>query len=617
MPVFSLLSLASFYTGWMYFHSQKQYPGARMLGWGFMLWGVHLWGFGVQSLLPPSLLVPGYIGSGALALFIAMGMVVLVLEEAKDEHDLLADEFRKGLANRRQLEEEILVSEQRYRLLFNTASDAILVVDGESLEVLEANERAETLVGASDPEGKARKLAELFPDWREKLETTPGNRRGIEELFASSREFVLARANGSRVQCEGSANWVQCNQRSVLQIAFREITERKKLEQQLRQAEKLAALGQLVAGVAHELNNPLAVIMGYAQILAAQGYPANRVQSDLKKILHESERAAKIVRNLLTFSRPREPQLAPVDINQIVSNVVEAQEAEMESAAIQFHSRLARELPKTMADSHQIEQVMTNLITNAVQELSRHQGRRTIEVLTEQKENIICITVIDSGPGISRDVMPKIFDPFFTTKGPGKGTGLGLSLCYSIIQEHRGRILVESELGKGAKFLIELPLVRCDQFPTPETPSSSLPSSRGKGAVGETHRVLIVDDEPGIVDVLKSLLKESDCTVDGARNGVEALALIRQTQYDLIISDLCMPDLGGEALYRQVLEFSPLLARRIIFITGDTISGGSRQFLESTSNCWFGKPFNLGEIEKIVHRVLSETPVPALGVVRA
>ena len=409
----------------------------------------------------------------------------------------------------------------------------------------------------------------------------------------------------------------EVNHRSVLQITLHEVTERKKLEQQLRQSEKLSALGQLVAGVAHELNNPLAVVMGYAQILVAQGFPPARVRGDLPKILHESERAAKIVRNLLTFARPRDPQLAPVDLNRIVSNIADTQEAEMESGAIQFHARLAPGLPRTMADAHQIEQVLANLVANAVQALGQHSGRRVLEVATEQRGEVLRLSVADSGPGIPAEVVPKIFDPFFTTKSPGKGTGLGLSICHSIIQEHHGRIWVETEEGKGAKFIIEIPLIRCDGVTRPEE-RSGLPSSGGS-PVSETrkHRVLVVDDEPGIVDVLRAVIEESGCSVEAAYNGAEALGLIRGTQYDLIISDLCMPDLGGEALYREVRQLSPVLARRIIFITGDTVTGGSREFLESTGNRWFGKPFNLGEIEQVVRVFLSEEPVAAPVTIQA
>lgn len=605
LPVFALLALASVFSGCLYLRFRGRYRGASLLAYGFILWGIHLLGFPLQPYLPPLLSVFEYYTTAALALFIALGMIVLVLEEAQERHRVLLDKFKLGIASQRELEQEAVISEQKYRALFRSAGDAIFLVDLETLDIVEANEEAQKLVlGDRRGEELPRSFLSILSELRWREASVVGNNRRIAAIIQPSREFAIRRANAVEVPCEGSVTMVEYNRRPILLVMVREISERKKFEQQLRRSEKLSALGQLVAGVAHELNNPLAVIMGYAQILTSQEQPIGRVRGDLQKILHESERAAKIVKNLLTFARPRDPQLTPVDLNSLVTTVAENHEAEMEGAAVVFHLSLQPDLPRTMADPHQIEQVLTNLMTNAVHALSEHNGRRLLEVRTERQGANVRIIVADTGPGIPGDVVPKIFDPFFTTKGPGKGTGLGLSICHSIIEEHHGRIVVESETDKGTRFSIDLPIVECPQRP-PAPTEPVVPVSEPL-ADPSRYRVLLVDDEPGIIEVLQTLLGEKGYTIESACNGAQALEMIQARPYDLVISDLCMPGLGGEALYDRIRKLSPALARRVIFITGDTVSGMSRAFLDSTGNRWFAKPFNLDEIQSTVSAFLKQ-----------
>jgi CheY-like chemotaxis protein len=389
------------------------------------------------------------------------------------------------------------------------------------------------------------------------------------------------------------------------------VTERKRMEQQLRRAERLTALGKLVAGVAHELNNPLAVVMGYAQILSKNGAVDEKSQRDILKILHESERAARIVRNLLSFARPREPQLAPVDINAVIADAVEASLPRLQAAHIELITSLARELPRTLADATQLEQVLGNLITNAIQALAQHDGPRTLRVSSERCADTIRLRVADTGPGIPVEIQDRIFDPFFTTKPPGQGTGLGLSICYSIVEEHGGRLWVESRPGEGACFTVELPLREGVAQP-PEPPATPPQQSRPSAATG-SPRVLVVDDEPGIVDVLKQALGAAGYCVDTAAEGASGLELIRDGGYDAIITDLCMPGMSGEQLYGAVREFSPELARRIVFLTGDTVSPATRAFLERTGNRWLSKPFNIGEVERVLETVLREPATASCG----
>ena len=602
-PVFVLLASASIFTGLLYCRHRTRYHGADLLAAGFILWGLHLIAYPLQPFLTIRALALSYFSSAILALFIALGMVVRVLEEARERNQTLLGEFKKGVATRRQLEQEIVVSGQKYRALFDSASDAIFLVDLETLEIVEANESGCRLMQYTGVDQAPRSFLDFCPDLRCEGASLLEHKRAFDAMFSPSNEFYMARSNGERILCEGSVNLVQDNRRSVLQVNVREITERKRLEQQLRQTEKLSALGQLTAGVAHELNNPLAVVMGYAQLLSRRDPTQGAAKDELVKILHESERAAKIVRNLLTFARPRDPQMMPVDVNYLLLSFLERHETELVEHNITLGKRLAPNLPKTMADPHQIEQVLTNLFVNAVQALAASDGPRRIEMTTENCGKFLRITVADSGPGIPPEIVGKIFDPFFTTKPPGQGTGLGLSISHSIVEEHGGQIWVESERGKGAKFMVELPFVA--QPIEPAIPQPALgPGEIGAGAA--QYRLLVVDDEPGIVEVLKTILGDAGYTVETACNGDEALKRIESSHFDLIISDLCMSGTDGETLYKSVRENHPELAERIIFITGDTVSSRSRAFLEWTGNRWFSKPFNISEIEEVVANFLRE-----------
>jgi two-component system, NtrC family, sensor kinase len=571
------------------------------------LWPLPLLPFLFQKSPLPGVMTADYLMSAVLALCIALGMLILTLEEGQKRNETLTGEINTGAAHRRLLEQEINVSEQKYRLLFDSASDAIFLVDLASLEIVEANPAATELAGRAADKLVGRSLQDFCPKLRERSASLLENKKAVEQLFDTAGEFHLVRGQGEQMLCEGSATLVDYHQRPVMQMNAREITGRKKMEQQLRQAEKLSALGQLVAGVAHELNNPLAVVMGYAQILSKHKSLEEKVKKDLLKILHESERAAKIVRNLLTFARPREPHMAVVDVNRLVADALETREIQVHSAQVQVLRKLAPDLPATNADADQIEQVLANLMANAIQALDNHLGKRVIEVTTEKRGDKIRIAVADSGPGIPLQILDRIFDPFFTTKGPGKGTGLGLSICYSIMEEHKGKIWVESEVGKGARFIAELPVVICrdtvDEW-------SGAGDDREIDPEAPQRRLLIVDDEPGIIEVLQEVLSNKGYRIETASNGAQALNRIASQEYDLIISDLCMPEMSGERLHAALREHYPHMLDRIIFVTGDTVSPGSRSFLEQTGARWLSKPFNIAEIERLVHGCLKANPLP-------
>lgn len=603
-PVFFLLAAASFHTGILYYRNRKQYRSANVLAAGFVLWAMHLLVYPCHQFMSTGMVAASYFGNAVLAFFIAMGMIAQMLEEARERNETLVAEYLKGVARRRLLEQAVSATEQKYSVLFDAASDAIFLVDLDTMKIVEANQAAQRLVQRTSADLIGRAISELCPELRAQGEALLDKKRAFDSVFRPSHEFVLLLPAGAQVECEGSLNLLQCDTRPVVQLNIREIGERKRLEHQLRRAEKLSAIGQLVAGVAHELNNPLAVIMGFAQIMAKQKAIDERTKVDLLKIVHESERAAKIVKNLLTFAQPREPHLAPVDVNTIITNVLAAHERHVQMGDLHVRRFLRGDLPKCMADVNQLEQVITNLVVNAIHALSTHNGMRVLELKTDLSDSLVRISVSDTGPGIPKAIQNRIFDPFFTTKAPGKGTGLGLSISHTIITEHHGRLWFDSVQGQGTRFHIELPLAVAAEEPL------VLPATDDRASAAATrahaHRVLVVDDEPGIVEVLREVLTSVGYSVDTATNGAEALSRVSSGLYDAIISDLCMPEVSGRQFYEMVREIRPDLARRIIFVTGDTVSPDSRSFLEGTGNRWFSKPFDIEEIEQVVEDAMRE-----------
>jgi PAS domain S-box-containing protein len=386
-----------------------------------------------------------------------------------------------------------------------------------------------------------------------------------------------------------------------IEALMRDVTERKRLEDQARdlyhqllQAEKLAALGQTISGVAHELNNPLATILTWAERLAQR--PADdQTKRGLDAILGESERAARIVRNLLTFARKRHTTRAMVNLNQVIRETLALRSYEQRLSNIAIIDALASGLPQVFADPHQMQQVLLNLIINAEQAMIGAHGRGTLILRTwhDPERDAVVLEVHDDGPGVPDDVQPKIFDPFFTTKEVGKGTGLGLTVAYAIVQEHGGRLTVKSTPGGGASFYVELPVSEtglAQALPRPPERTFSPPAS----AAGAT--VLVVEDEVALGTAVAEALVDAGFIVDRAGDGLEALERVRARDYDLIVCDLKMPRLDGPSFFRELEAENAPMTRRILFVTGDVAGTDAERFLEESGCRWLAKPFRLRDL---------------------
>ena len=414
---------------------------------------------------------------------------------------------------------------------------------------------------------------------------------------------------------DGTAVWVEVTARSEAEGAsllrvealMRDVSERKRLDdrsrdlyQQLLQAEKMAALGQTISGVAHELNNPLATILSWAERLSEKGLD-DAARRGVEVILSEADRAARIVRNLLTFARKRQSTRAMIDLNQVVSETLTLRAYEHKLTNVSVVTALASGLPQVFADSHQIQQVLLNLVINAEQAMLSAHGRGSLVIRTwhNVEDDALALEVCDDGPGVPVEMQTKIFDPFFTTKEVGKGTGLGLTVAYAIVQEHGGHIRVESQPGRGASFVVELPMSGTGATAKPlRQPAPSMEAVRGAS-------VLLVEDERALAAAVMDALRDAGLQVDYAGDGEEALSHVRQKTYDAIICDLKMPRVDGMTLYRAIAAATPALARRIIFVTGDVAGTDAERFLEDSGCRWLAKPFRLADLLRAVREALA------------
>jgi signal transduction histidine kinase/CheY-like chemotaxis protein len=400
--------------------------------------------------------------------------------------------------------------------------------------------------------------------------------------------------------------------------------------EQLVQTEKLAAVGQLVSGVAHELNNPLQGVLGYAELMLA-AKPAELETEELKAIRDNANRAAGIVRNLLTFAGRTSSARGWQQINRIVADALATRETQLTSAGIEVRFEPAERLPLVYVDQSRLEDVIVNLIENAEAAIaSRREGQSLSPIVPERARGEILVTtrreaepdrilidVADNGSGLNVEVLTRVFDPFFTTREVGKGTGLGLSVCYGIVREHGGHISVSNRAIGGAVFTVELPVMAesviaataaarlrpasDDETPAPE-PALSPPAlePREPGQTAKRRTALVVDDEESNAALVRRVLAGAGYDVESTTLSRRALVMIERTAYDAVIADVKMPELSGQELYGRVCQIRPEMARRFIFITGDIDGDDTRQFLNETRCTYFLKPFNLEKLTAAV-----------------
>jgi len=478
-------------------------------------------------------------------------------------------------------------SEARYRNLFESASDAIVTLDANG-RFTTFNHAAENISGYPRQELVGQWFAPLLPD-----DELPKALMHFQKALAGETglfETTFIRKDREYRTIQVTYSTPQKDEEVLCVI--RDVTDQKMLQEQLIQSEKMSAIGQLVSGVAHELNNPLAGISAFAQLLLTEKRfpPDQRTAAEM--IYAEARRASRIVQNLLTFARQHKPERTPTGVNQVLDDTLELRGYELRVRGIEVTRDYDEQIPETMADAHQLQQVFLNLVTNAEQamEKSPRESQRLI-VRTRRTGAVIRIDVEDTGPGIPPNLLERIFNPFFTTKPTGSGTGLGLSISLGIVREHEGRIWAENAPQGGARFIVEVPIVT--HRASGESQAIPLVPLQG-----DRLQILVVDDEASVRVSLQRYLAGRGHEVETTSSGREALGRLREGRFDAVIVDMRMPDVSGEELYRELQTNDPQHADRIIFTTGQLVDEQVRTFLASTGRPCVPKPFEFAAFDQ-------------------
>jgi PAS domain S-box-containing protein len=474
MPIFILIGCSSLVTVWGFFQyrRKRKYKGAGLLSFGFLFWGLFVAAYPLMERLT-DYMSTGFFVASVLQMFIAVNMIIVVLEQIRYIREKQAAWQLKNKEHEKTLlRNQIILTEKRYRLLFEQSSEPIVITNCEDLHVVGLNQAAARVLGVSRAEACQYSLFDWIGSDRSQA-AGPASAQTWFDSLCHNRIQAICRKDGRPAQVEVVGSVVDFAGETAFQFYLREVTERSRLEQQLRHAEKLSGLGQMISGVVHELNNPLTVACGFVDLsLMDPNLPAKH-RDYLRKAGAETQRAARLLRNFLNLAREGGAEKSPLDLNEIVRSVTELRRADFRHAQVELTLDLCSQLPQTCASSDQVQQILIILINNAIHAMATVPTPRKLRLATLLQTGGIGLQVEDNGPGVPPDLRSKIFEPFFTTKPVGVGTGLGLSLAHSFAMEHHGRICCdESSLG-GARFNLLLPV---DAANPPEPLSTPLPT---------------------------------------------------------------------------------------------------------------------------------------------
>jgi PAS domain S-box-containing protein len=501
-------------------------------------------------------------------------------------------------------------SEQRFRSLFEGISDGLLLADPEVERFRMANPTVCEMLGYTREELEGMWFTDIHPPSNRADQQAQFSRMLTGEITMAPNEPTL-RKDGSTVHMDIGSTMLNIDGRAMLLGSFRDVTQRRAMEQRLAQADRLASVGLLASGVAHEINNPLAFVLYNLQAVVeelrqarADGRPLHGMGLEealgkLEACEEGAQRVRGIVKDLQTFSRVEQRALARLRVQDMVKAVVA-----MASHEIRFRARLVLELEPTLpvsGDEGRISQVILNLLLNAAQAIDEGQAdSNVIQLRTSGDGDEVRIEVHDTGRGIPAEDIPRLFDPFFTTKQVGEGTGLGLAICHRIVQEHAGRIEVSSVVGEGSRFTIVLPAVAEAVTASPEPAPAPARADR-------PARLLLIDDEPHLLRAVMRLLTRAGFTVATASSGREAQDILREdTGFDAILCDLMMPDLLGMDLHAWLADRDPDLAQRLIFLTGGTFTPHAQDYLSRVGNRVLTKPLPRNELLGAIRTVIEE-----------
>ena len=502
--------------------------------------------------------------------------------------------------------QELQASEALKSAIVDYALAALISTD-DTGRIVEFNPSAETMFQRQRADVLGRLVSQIVIPERFRPMHEAGLRRMHDgeppRMLGQRMQLQALRADGSEFPIEMVLWRTDVNGTAFYTASLVDMTEvhnaTREIERQreaLRQSEKLSAMGSLLAGVAHELNNPLAIVMGRASLLEEKCEQVPELRAEAQRIREAAERCGRIVRTFLNMARSRPSQRSPVSLNDMIRAATDMLQYGYRTHSIELELTLAEALPPVIADSDEIGQVVMNLLVNAQQALAGAEGKRRVRVQSgleprrENREPRVWLRVEDNGTGVPNAARAHVFDAFFTTKPEGIGTGLGLAVSRSLARAHGGELVLEagSALG-GASFRMSLPI-------SGEAGPDSVPATLMDDTGSAQAHVLVVDDEPELAELMREMLESAGYEVSTAESGAVALEMLGLVRFDALVSDLRMPDVDGAALWREVSARQPALARSMLFVTGDTLSPDARSFLKSARCDSLDKPFSKADL---------------------
>jgi PAS domain S-box-containing protein len=535
-----------------------------------------------------------------------VAVYVAVLGYVLREYMLTSDSLAHEVEERKRVEKALRKAEENWRNSFNSLEEVMLIIDRD-YRIENMNSRGLAFLGKAERDVVGRKCHSVI---HERL--TPCEHCPMKESLATKSVKAVERYDElfERYFCIKSSPILdERGEVAKCVYSMSDITERvraearqKMLQREVSLSSRLASIGKVAAGITHEINNPLTGVIAFSQMLMQMDIPEN-MREAVEVINDGANRVVGIVDKLLTFARRNRPEKEYADINGIITNTLALRSYEMRTNDITVVTELDPDLPRTMANVGQLQQVFLNIIINAEQAMTKAHGRGVLTIRTARVGNRIRASVSDTGPGIPEDIIDRLFDPFFTTKEEEGGSGLGLSISYGIINEHGGRLRVRSTPGKGATFIIDLPVVAKVKEALPGETADQEPA-QDEALPVRGARVLVIDDEPHICRALHRLLSREGFHVDTVPSARAALRRLDRERYDLILLDLRMPGMNGIEFYERLKEVDPELQRRVVCVTGDIVSRTNQAFLDEVGIPCVAKPFSVDELMCQVKLVL-------------
>ncbi len=509
----------------------------------------------------------------------------------------------------KQTERSLRESEEKYRLLFENANDAIFVAQDQSIKL--SNPRTSEIIGYSEEDLLKMSFVDIIhPEDREAVIDRQIRRLSGERRLPTTYSFKIINKAGDNILIELSAVTITWEGRPATLNFARDITQLKKLEDQLQQAQKMESMGTLAGGIAHDFNNILVPMFGYLEMMLQDVPEDNPLHSHLAEVFNGAKRARDLVQQILSFGRQKDHELKPLKVHPVIKEALKLIKSSLPST-IEISQNIKTDCGLVMADLTQIHQIVMNLCTNAFHAMEETDGKLTItlkevELSAEDLKDPamipgphVCLTVADTGPGMEQGIIARIFDPYFTTKEEGKGTGLGLAVVHGIVKSYGGHISVYSELGKGTEFKVYLPVIKPQE--TAQIIEADLPIQKGN------ERILLIDDQDVIVQMIRQMLERLGYHVTARASSTDALEAFRTQpdKFDLVITDMTMPNMTGDKLAGELIKIRSDIP--VILCTGFSEIMSKEKAAAMGIKGFLMKPVVIKDLSGMIRKVLDQS----------